>query len=113
MEPIEVKLKITGPMGTAQPFLQGGSWRLTIPKEAVKRYKLEEKYKRSEYGKEVPTFVFLDTSKGMFILPLSELISQSSIENALTKFVDTSSITEDDLKILIERLSEQNIETQP
>jgi len=93
----KVEVKIKGPLGVAKPFPQGGVWRLTIPKKAVKEYNLEEKTKRKEFF----SYLFLDTDKGILLLPLEKVVNPKNIKEAL-KFIDLSYLTEEDFEILFE-----------
>ena len=92
----EVKMKIKNILGVSSPFYQGGSLRITIPKRAVKEYKIKEKI-----GKEYYSLVFLGTDKGILIMPLEKVIRPDNIRDAL-KFVDLSDFSDEDLRILFE-----------
>lgn len=91
----EIKIKIKGPVGVAKPFKQGkdGVWRLTIPKEVVKENNLEVKTKGFF------AYVFVDTDKGLLLVPLSKMVNPSSLREALD-FIDISNLTDEDLEIL-------------
>jgi hypothetical protein len=92
----EVRLKIRGILGTCTPFYQGGVIRLTIPKRVVKKYNLEEKV-----GKEFFSMIFVETDKGMLLLPLEKIIRPDTIRDALN-FIDLSKISDEELKALLE-----------
>ena len=92
----EVKISIGGILGIASPFYQGGSLRLTIPKRVVTKYRLEEKV-----GKEFFSLIFIEADKGIFMIPLDKVVRPDNIREAL-KFVDLSSLTDEDLKALFE-----------
>jgi len=74
----EVTLKIKEVLGTAIPFAQGGSWRLTIPKRVASRYGLER-----PKGEPYISFVFVDTDKGILLLPLTKLVNLKTLESVL------------------------------
>jgi len=92
-----IQVKIKAILGDAKPFPQGGSWRLTIPKKVVKEHKLENKMKRKEYF----SYIFLDTDKGLLLVPLDKVVNPKTVRDAL-KFVDISYLSDEDLKILFE-----------
>lgn len=92
-----IEVKIKGPLGIAKPFPQGGVWRLTIPKKVVEEYGLSEATKRKEFF----AFIFLNTNKGMLLLPLDKVVNPKNLRDAL-KFVDISHISEEDLQTLFE-----------
>jgi len=92
----EVKLRIRGILGTCTPFYQGGVIRLTIPKRVVKKYDLEQKV-----GREFFSMIFVETDKGMLLLPLEKLIRPDTIRDALS-FIDLSRISDEELKALLE-----------
>lgn len=92
-----VELKIKGPLGVAKPFQQGGVWRLTIPKRVVEKYGLKNKMKDEGFF----TYIFLETDKGLFLLPLDKVVNPKNLRNALS-FIDTSKLSDDDLRLLLE-----------
>jgi len=63
-------------LGVSQPFSQGGSWRVTIPKEMVKLFNLESE-------EETTRFIFLKTDKGVLIVPLQKLVTPEAIKESL------------------------------
>jgi len=67
----KLEIELSKPLGVAKPFKQGGVWRLTIPKKAVKVTNLEAK----EKGKGFFSFVFFHTNKGLLLLDLDELVN--------------------------------------
>ncbi len=91
-----VKIKVNGILGMASPFYQGGSLRLTLPKQVVKKYKLSEKI-----GKGFFSLIFLEAENGIFVLPLEKVVRPDNIRDAL-KFIDLSKITDEDLQLLFE-----------
>lgn len=93
---IEVKIKEL--VGVAKPFPQGGVWRLTIPKEVVKKHNLDVEERRGKYF----AYVFLDTDKGLLLLPLPKVVNPENIRQALMNFVDVSHMSDEDLQILFE-----------
>jgi hypothetical protein len=94
-EEIEVKIRIKGPIGVTQPFKQGGVWRLTIPKKAVKQADLEAK------AKEFFAYVFVETDKGLLLVPLTKVVNTPNLKEALD-FIDVSNLTNKDLEMLFE-----------
>jgi len=92
----EIKLKMKGILGVSSPFYQGGSIRLTIPKRAAARFNMQDKI-----GKEFYSMIFLETDKGMLILPLEKVVKPDNIRDAL-KFVDLSGLSDEDLRMLFE-----------
>ncbi|MEM2914611.1 MAG: hypothetical protein QXH91_04340 [Candidatus Bathyarchaeia archaeon] len=90
----KIEVKIKGPLGVAKPFRQGGTWRITIPKRAVKEHDLEVKTKKEYFS-----YIFVDTDKGLLLLPLDKVVNPKNLRDAL-KFVDISHLSEEDLKIL-------------
>jgi len=78
-ETSQVVVEIKGVLGISKPFPQGGSWRLTIPKRVVERYELSDKIKRDVFF----SYVFLDTDKGLLLLPLDKIVSPENIREAL------------------------------
>lgn len=90
----EIKVKVNGTVGFKEPFSQGGSFALTIPKRLVKKFGLEDKSQESFFG-----FVFIDTDKGILLVPLEEGFRPETVKNAL-KFLDLSNLTENDLRLL-------------
>ena len=93
----KIEVEIKDILGVAKPFPQGGVWRLTIPKRAVKEHDLEEKRKMEKYF----SYIFLSTDKGMLLLPFEEVVRPDNIRNAL-KFFDTIGLSDEDLTILFE-----------
>jgi hypothetical protein len=95
----EVKLKIKGILGVSSPFYQGGSIRLTVPKRAVTKLKMQDKI-----GKEFYSMIFMETDKGMLVLPLDKVVRPDNIRDAL-KFIDLSGLSDEDLRVLFEEES--------
>jgi hypothetical protein len=93
----KVEVKIKKPLGIAKPFQQGGVWRLTIPKKAVQEYNLEGETKKKEFF----SYIFLDTDKGLLLLPLDKVVNPKNLRDALN-FVDIGHISNEDLEILLE-----------
>jgi hypothetical protein len=90
----DVTIKVRGILATAMPSAQGGSIKMTVPKDVVEKYGLKEKI-----GKQHFAFVFLDTDKGLLLVPLDKLVTASNLREAL-KFVDTSNLTAEDIDLL-------------
>jgi len=90
----EVKIKIKGVLGVSSPFYQGGSIRLTVPKRAAAKFNMEDKV-----GKEFYSMIFLESDKGMLLLPLDKVVRPDNIKDAL-KFFDVSNLSDEDLEIL-------------
>ena len=58
-------------LGIAEPFEQGGSWRITLPKRYVKKYDIAWKCK----GKQYFGLVFVETAKGVLLVETDEIIN--------------------------------------
>jgi hypothetical protein len=86
--------KILSILGVSHPFAQGGSLRLTIPKRMVEKYGLTKK--KDYFG-----FIFVDTDRGVLLVPLDKAVNPDSIRGALN-FMDLSHITAEDLEFLFE-----------
>jgi len=76
----KITIEIKEILGSASPFSQGGSWRLTIPKRVVAKYEVEKRKREEPYI----SFVFVDTDKGLLLLPLSKIVTPENLRNALT-----------------------------
>lgn len=96
IEEKEVRVKITSILGVTSPFIQGGSIRLTIPKRLVQKYGLKHKLSGEYFG-----FIFVETDKGILLIPLDKAVNPISLKNAL-KFAGISSFSYKDLKLLFE-----------
>jgi len=94
----KVEVEIKDIVGVAKPFPQGGVWRLTIPQKVIKKYSLDIERKIEKYF----AFIFLDTDKGLLLLPLPKVVNPENIRSALMKFIDISSMSDEDLQILFE-----------
>jgi|GEM_PF-6194208 len=92
----KIEVKIKGIVGVAKPFRQGGVWRLTIPKRAAKKHDLEHKTR-----KEFFSYIFLETDKGLLLLPLEKVVNPKNLRDALS-FIDISHLSDEDLKLLFE-----------
>ena len=90
-------VKIQGVLGVAKPFPQGGVWRLTVPEKVVKKHDLDVKRKKGDYF----AYVFLDTDKGLLLVPLDKVFTPENLRDAL-KFVDVSHLSDEDLEILFQ-----------
>jgi len=94
----QVQVTVKGIVGVSKPFLQGGSWRLTLPKSMVKKMKLN-----SLYGAEEFHYVFLETDKGTLLVPLTKVVNPANLKDAL-KFLDLSGMNEKELELLLREL---------
>jgi len=92
--PTEVNVKIKRILGVTKPFLQGGSTRLTLPKEFVKKF--------LPHAKGYVGFIFLETDKGVLLVALSQAINPITVRDALS-FANIPNLSNDDLKILFEK----------
>lgn len=92
----KIEVKIKGTLGVAKPFRQGSSWKMTIPKGVVKEHNLELKTKKEYFS-----YIFVDTDKGLLLLPLDKVVNPKNLRDAL-KFVDVSHLSDEDLKFLFE-----------
>ena len=92
----EVCANILSILGVTTPFVQGGSIRMTLPKRMVKKYDIERKKSKEYYG-----FIFVDTDKGVLLVPLDKAVNPDNIKNALS-FIDLSRLTKEDIEILFE-----------
>ena len=84
-------------LGVTTPFQQGGSIRLTVPSRMVKKYKIDDNMRRKDFF----GMIFVDTDKGVLIVPLDKAVNPSNINDALG-FIDVSEIDKEDLEILFE-----------
>jgi len=106
----EIKLKCKKVLGVQQPFWQGGSLRLTIPKRAL-RVEMqplgcplrdfvgngeEDRIRRGYFG-----LIFLDTDKGFLLVPFTGPINPITFREKLS-FIDLSKISDDEIKLLLE-----------
>ena len=93
----KVEIRIRKPLGVAKPFPQGGVWRLTIPKKVVREHGLEQKMKRKEFF----SYIFLDTDKGLLLVPLDKVVNPKNLRDALN-LVDISYMSNKDLELLFQ-----------
>ena len=78
----DVVVEILGLIGTASPFKQGGSLRLTLPKR-IARVLLT---RSSAETLEDVTFFFIRTNMGILMCTLSDLIGNPSLKDlAMTR----------------------------
>ena len=91
-------ITITDILGSAEPFEQGGSVRLTIPKNAVKRNNIKDKIE------EQFSYIFLETDLGMLLMPFDKIFNPETIKSLFggLKFADVKSLTQEDIKMLFE-----------
>ncbi len=66
----QVTITITGLMGTATPFRQGGSLRIVLPRKIARAYNI---VKLSSDEIEEVTFFFIGTDIGVLMCTLSDL----------------------------------------
>jgi hypothetical protein len=93
----EARFRVKNILGVAQPFWQGGALRLTIPKRVRQRYALDEKV-----GREFFALVFLETDRGILLLPLEKVpLNPINVRSAL-QFIDLSKISDEELEVLLE-----------
>ena len=71
--PKRVEIEVRGTLGAAAPFLQGGSWRITIPRGVVEYY-----YAKGGRGIEIRrmTLVFVETDHGILVKTLKEMAEE-------------------------------------
>jgi len=93
----KVTLNVQGVLGVASPFPQGGVWRLTVPKEAVKKHNLNAKTDKGKFF----AYVFVDTDKGLLLVPLDKMVNPETLRGAL-EFIDISHLSDEDLKLLFD-----------
>ncbi len=67
----EITLKMRRVLGAASPYSQGGSLRITLPRQVAQMYGLE-KWSFKELEKKV--FVFVETDKGILVVPLEKVL---------------------------------------
>jgi len=96
LTPKKIEAKIINILGVSDPFAQGGSFRLTIPKRMAKKYDLDKTVGKKYFG-----FIFVDTDKGVLLVSLEKAVNPDNIQNALN-FMDTSNLTKEDLKTLFD-----------
>lgn len=89
-----IQAKVLNILGVTTPFAQGGSLRLTLPKRMVKKFNLQQKSEKDFFG-----FIFVETDKGVLLVPLNRAVNPDNIQNALG-FMDLSNITKEDIEIL-------------
>ena len=95
----QIQLTIKRIVGVAKPFPQGGVWRLTLPKSMVRKMRLNDLYKSEEFH-----YVFLETDKGLLLVPLGRIVNPANLREALA-FLDLSGIDENELELLLEELT--------
>lgn len=95
----KIEIEIKEMIGVAKPFPQGGVWRLTVPKKVVRKYDLEFYRKKGKFF----AFIFLDTDKGLLLLPLPKVVNLENLREALMGFIDLSYISDEDLRISFEK----------
>jgi hypothetical protein len=91
--PSAVMVKIKSIIGVTKPFLQGGSMRLTLPKELAKKI-------GPKIGKEYVGFIFLETDKGVLLVALDKTPNPGTVRDALSSFADIPRLNDEDLRIL-------------
>ena len=96
MELGQIQITIKGIAGVAKPFPQGGVWRLTIPKQIVRKHNLD---KRRE--KEYFCYVFLDTDKGLLLVPLDKVVNPKNLRDAL-RFIEVSEKDLENIDVIFE-----------
>lgn len=69
----EITLKVRRILGAASPYMQGGSLRITLPRQIAEAYGLD---RRSLKEMERKVFVFLETDQGMLVMPLEKVMEQ-------------------------------------
>ncbi len=75
----EIAIQILDLLGTAAPFKQGGSLRITLPKKMARTY-------ASKSPKEVledVTFFFIRTNMGVLMCTLADLSSNVSLKEVI------------------------------
>ncbi|MGQ9469215.1 MAG: hypothetical protein ACUVTD_05245 [Nitrososphaerales archaeon] len=92
----EIKVRVKKVLGVAQPFWQGSSLRLTIPRRVTDEYKLKWKV-----GKEFFAFIFFETDRGILLLPFDKVPNPPNVRDAL-QFIDLSKISDEELEALLE-----------
>jgi len=66
-------------LGIPEPFQQGGSWRITLPKRYVKKYDIAWKCK----GKQYFGLVFVETAKGILLVEIDEIINPQIVQSKI------------------------------
>jgi hypothetical protein len=74
----EITLKVRRMLGAASPYVQGGSLRITLPRQISSVYGLD---KRSLRELERKVFVFFETDKGILLMPLERVVEQEGLAN--------------------------------
>lgn len=104
-----MKVKIKQIVGAQTPFWQGGSFRMVLPKWIARKYCHlgMRKSINKKCGLDQIPFVFIETNKGILMMPLKDLISDSEVSRKMQKLIATGeellghSLTEDEIKELI------------
>jgi hypothetical protein len=109
----EIKVKYKRTLGVQQPFWQGGSFRISFPKLALRvnlRQMAGPQYnvtlrevipEKKEGGREFFGFVFLETDKGFLLVPFAGPLNPITLRQKLS-FIDLSKISDEELKLLLE-----------
>jgi hypothetical protein len=112
LEEKEITLKLRKIVGAQTPFWQGGSFRMILPKWISRKYchKGMRKSINKNCGLDQIPFVFIETNKGILMMPLKDLISDSDIHHEMKKILATGEdflghpLTNKELKELVESL---------
>jgi hypothetical protein len=78
----ELKAKIVRILGAASPYSQGGSLRITLPKQIARVYGLQ-KWSAGELEKKV--FVFIETDQGILLMPLEKALQNSDLQYRISE----------------------------
>ncbi len=77
----EITAKVRGILGAASPYMQGGSLRITLPRQIARVYGLD-RWSLKELDRKV--FVFLETDQGILLVPLEKAMEQKGLALSAT-----------------------------
>lgn len=94
----EICFKIRSLVGAVTPYWQSG-WRTTLPKKMTRLYNIRR-------GKDPPTFVLIETDKGIWLRPLPDIIQDEEMHGVMG-FLGMPTISRKDLEALLSELEEK------
>jgi hypothetical protein len=78
----ELTVRIQSILGAASPYSQGGSLRITLPKQIARVYGLQ---RSSAQELEKKVFVFIETDYGIFLMPLEKALQNPDLQYRITE----------------------------
>ncbi len=97
MELGQIQITIKGIAGVAKPFPQGGVWRLTIPKQIVRKHNLDKTREKEHFY-----YIFLETDKGLLLIPLDKVVNPKNLRDAL-RFIEVSEKDLENIDVIFEQ----------